>query len=108
MIDSGPGLDKHDLEKRSVLQIKVRSSEPRTFIVRLADKSGQWHPFKTEYSNVKQWDTIAVKISEPSSEHWDGKNDGVIEFPIATMYVGVLSDGDAKTGKVEFTDITVE
>ena len=36
------------------------------------------------------------------------ENDGVIEFPIATMYLGVLSDGDAKTGKVEFTDVTGE
>jgi hypothetical protein len=93
------------IDKAGSLHLKVKSADQKTILVRLADKSGQWHQYKASYSNAKEWQPISLNLADPSPEHWDGANDGVVKFPISLIYLGVLNEDDVKSGKVEYSGV---
>lgn len=94
-------------EVASEVRFKVQGKEPLTILVRLTDESGQVHQWVAPYTQGGQWATLRVPLRRPAAIHWDGKNDGVIYYPVGTLLLGVQSaDLTDKQGQVMFADVT--
>jgi hypothetical protein len=95
-------------ENTSELRFKVQGKEPLTILVRLTDESGQVHQWNLPYTQAGQWATLRVPLRSPAAIHWEGKNDGVIYFPIGTLQLGVESASLAdKQGQAMFSDVLI-
>jgi hypothetical protein len=74
-------------------------------LVRLEDHTGQTHQWILPYAQAGQWSTLRVLLHKPSPDHWGGKNDGVVAFPLTMFWLGA-DRGDANgKGEVRFSSV---
>jgi hypothetical protein len=93
-------------ETVSELRFKVQAKEAAQILVRLTDQSGQVHHWILPYTQAGQWSTLRVSLRKPAAIHWEGKNDGVIYYPVGKLLLGVESTNlTTKQGQVLFTDV---
>ena len=87
------------IRQADALLFAVRSFEPRNFIARVLDATGQVHAagFRTR---TGEWEHVELPLTqEQFRSHWGGGNDGKIHFPIQSILVACIS---AKRGKGSF------
>ncbi len=77
------------IRKDGTLSFKVRSAQRQQILIRIVDHLGQCLQFYRNYSEINHWQVIAVNLAHGSSMHWGGKNNGVINFPIVSISLGV-------------------
>ncbi|MGC9259669.1 MAG: cellulase family glycosylhydrolase [Phycisphaerae bacterium] len=77
------------IKKAGTLVFKVKSAHRQSVLVRVVDHSGQCLQFYRRYSKIGHWQPIAVNLHHGSSSHWGGKNNGVLDFPITSISIGV-------------------
>lgn len=75
--------------KINALSFQVKSAHRQSILIRVIDHSDQCLQFYKSYSRKNQWQAFRVNLAHGSSMHWGGHNNGVIEFPIVTVSVGV-------------------
>ena len=77
------------IKKADTLTFKVRSTQQNQILIRIVDHSGQCLQFLRNYNKINHWQAIAVNLAHGSFMHWSGKNNGVVDFPIASVSLGV-------------------
>ncbi len=96
------------ISKAEALSFNVESSLQQRLLIRVIDSSGQVLQFHKFYSSPGRWQTLRVGMTKGSPAHWDGRNDGVIHFPITQLAIGVGNVGKVKSGKVKFAAFVAE
>lgn len=91
-------------EGYSELRFRLRSDRPVVGGLRLLDVTGQTHQFGLSYSNVGQWQLVRAKLNAKAPQHFGGKNDGIIYFPIRQIWVIAERRGQDSPGQLHFGD----
>ena len=76
------------IKKAGTLTFKVKSTQRTQILIRIMDHSGQCLQFYRNYNKINHWQAIAVNLAHGSFMHWGGKNNGVVDFPIASVSLG--------------------
>ncbi len=77
------------IKKADTLTFKVKSAQQQQILVRIGDSSGQTDQWILPYSRLNHWQILHINLTHGSSSHWGGKNNGVLNFPIASVSLGV-------------------
>ncbi len=91
--------------KINALSFQVKSAHRQSMLVRVVDHSGQCLQFYQSYSKSNHWQTLSVNLARGSSMHWGGKNNGLLNFPIVSISIGVnhsRSDQERHFGIVKY------
>jgi len=95
-----------DIPKEATdLLIYARSDTPQQLTFRLIDSTGQTHQSKAQIKGTEQWERVTIPLTR-RLEHWGGKNDGQIHWPVKQLVFSVPQPNeDKKLGKVEYADV---
>jgi hypothetical protein len=77
------------LKKAGTLAFKVKATQRQQILVRIVDHSGQCLQFYHNYSKSNHWQVLHINLAHGSSSHWGGKNNGVLDYPIVSISIGV-------------------
>ncbi len=72
-----------------MLAFKVKSAQQQQILVRIGDSSGQTVQWILPYSKLNHWQVLHINLAHGSSSHWGGKNNGVLDYPIVSISIGV-------------------
>lgn len=83
-------------------RIQARSTVPQPLTFRVSDATGQTHQYKKRIRGTGGWETIVIPLTK-RLEHWGGAKDGVVHFPIKSVYLSVpRPNAEHLTGTVEY------
>ncbi len=94
------------IKKAGTLAFKVKSAHRQRILIRIGDSSSQTDQWILPYSKINHWQRFRINLTRGSSSHWGGKNNGVLDFPITSISIGVNNSYPAQErhfGIVKFT-----
>lgn len=78
-----------DIKQADALVFRVKSGQRQRILIRIADRSGQTNQWVRPYRDVHHWQTLRVNLTHGAPAHWGGKNNGLVDFPITSVAIGV-------------------
>jgi len=85
-VDAGVAIPIH---QAGTLTFKVKSAHRQQILIRTVDHLGQCLQFYRSYTEIHHWQTMKLNLAHGSSMHWGGRNNGVANFPITSVNLGV-------------------
>lgn len=96
-----------DVTAGKALRIHARSDIRQQLTIRLTDGSGQTLQHKAQLTGTGKFEAITIDFGR-KLEHWGGKNDGKVHFPLTKLLLSVpLPNDEHKVGSVDYADIVV-
>ena len=93
----------------SGIAFRVRTpgaARPRLFC-RVLDAEGQYHMYRAVGTPSPEWSEAACDFPAPH-DHWSGKNDGVVRWPLRNATLGIEVDkATCPTGALEIAEVAV-
>ena len=96
-----------NIKQGKELRIHAASEVRQQLTFRLLDAYGQTLQYKAQIKGHGKFEAVALNLTK-KVEHWGGKNDGKVHFPIKRILCSVpLPSAEQKVGTVTYTDFVV-
>ena len=96
-----------NISKAKELRIHAKSKVSQQITIRIIDNSGQTHQIKKHLKGHNHFEAIQINLLQ-KMEHWGGKKDGKVHFPIKKLTLSVPMLGkETEKGTVTFADAIV-
>ncbi|AHF91673.1 hypothetical protein OPIT5_17065 [Opitutaceae bacterium TAV5] len=90
------------------IRVRVTSAAAGPVSIRITDATGQTLTLQTAYTQEGEWQTLRFPLTGKIKNHFGGKNDGNIHFPIKKLALLVHKGGRATpAGSLTFTKFTL-
>jgi hypothetical protein len=87
-------------EGSSEIRFEAKTDSVMALGIRLVDSTGQTHQTELPYTHSGEWQSFRVDLQRRAGIRFGGANDGIIYFPITSVWILVNHRGTSEPGEV--------